>query len=255
MQRAAMPRLLLLEDDPDSLEIICTLLRLAGFEVVGASATRPATSALERGAFDLVLADLLVDTKDLEHSWRMIDQLVERASPTPVGLLTGWPIQPHRIAQHRLAFQLAKPFSSQQLLAQLATTLAIPPLTEIQQGVLRAYFEAIERSDWDTLGALCTEDVTYDLPGTDPRFTRTIRGRAAFCEFSATTFARLRQPRFVINAMRGVPRGAIVEYVGSWDEGGITHKLDGNVLFVFDADRIAHIGVRIDPARLQTLSS
>lgn len=249
-----MPRVLLLEDDEDSLDMLSMILESVGFDVVGASVTSNAVSALTRGTFDVVLADLLVDSTDLERSWNRIDELVRLAAPTPLGLLTAWPIKQDQIHAHGLAFALAKPCSTESLLGRLSSTLALPALTSQQQATLGEYFAALERQDWDALVALCTEDVIYHLPGSHPEFAGEVRGRAAFRQFSIDTFAKFLEPTFRIFTMRALPRGAVVEYEGHWrDADGVRYKLPGSVMFVFEGDLIAQIGVRVDPSRLQSL--
>lgn len=249
-----MPRVLLLEDDPDSLEMLSMILESAGIDVVGASASATALAALTSSTFDLVLADLLVDTSDITRSWGFIDELVKLASPTPLGLLTAWPIKRDQVEAHKLAFALAKPCGTEALLSRLASALQVPALTSTQQATLTEYFASIERADWDALVGLCTEDVTYLLPGDDPLFAHSIRGRDAFREFAIDTFSRFLDPRFTLRAMRALPRGAVVEYDGYWrTSDGLQHKLPGAVMFVFEGDRIAEIGVRVDVARMQSL--
>jgi CheY-like chemotaxis protein len=250
----AMPRLLVVEDDPDTLDLFVLLLESGGFDVVGVTASAPAKVALARGAFDVVLADLLVETSDIEHSWQLIDEMVELAAPTPLGLVTGWSVNDDQRARHGLAFALLKPVSSEELLSQLAITLDVAPLSTERADVLRAYFASIERADWDALGALCTDDLVYHLPGSDPTFARLIRGRAAFLKFSRETFSTaFLEPKFEIRRLRTLHRGAVVEYVGRWrDRDGTPAELAGSVLFAFDGDRIAQIGVRIDLLQLRT---
>jgi two-component system response regulator VicR len=247
-----MPRLLVLDDDPDTLEVLAMLLEHSGFEVVGATASRIALAALSSHAFDVVLADLLVDSHDVGRSWEMIDELVRLAKPTPIGLLTGWPVNHTQLADHGIAFAIAKPFSSETLLAQLATALDVPPLSAGREATLRRYFASIERADWAALGELVTDDVVYHLPGSDAMFARSIHGRDAFCAFSVETFTAFAEPRFQIHEIRSLEHGAIVSYEGSWTDAHGRTTLPGSVLFVFDGDRIAQIGVRVDLAQLHS---
>ncbi len=249
------PQLLVIEDDHDSLELLSMLLESAGFGIEGAQRSTIATDKLRRGAYDLVLADFLVDTIDPVASWSAIDGLVELARPCPVGLLTAWPITPEQRSDHGLAFVIAKPCSSETLLAQLSSALETHPLSPAHEQAIRAYFEHLERAAYDELVAACTPDVVYHLPSTDPRFAKTIRGREAFRAFAAATFETFREPRFEIHEIRPLPRGALVRYTGSWcDASGSRTSLAGAVLFVFDGLQITEIGVRVDAARVFALA-
>jgi CheY-like chemotaxis protein/ketosteroid isomerase-like protein len=250
-----MPRLLLLEDDVDTRDMLAMLLEHGGFEVVATGTSHAAVNALSKETFDAVLADLLVDSANLAESWKMIADLVQLADPTPLGLLTGWPVTNDQLSDHGVVFAIAKPFTSEILLEQIARALKLPPLSASREAKLRRYFEAIEGSDWHALTELCTDDVVYHLPGSDPRFARSIRGLEAFVRYTQETFARFVDPRFQIDEIRSVQRGGIVRYRGSWrDDQGVT-EMPGAVLFVFEGDRIAQIGVRVDVSSLRTAPS
>lgn len=246
-----MPRVLLLEDDRDSLEILQLLLEGGGYEIHAVAGTREARDALERSAFDLVLADLLVDTAEITRAWRSIEELVELARPTPVGIVTAWPIAESEIAEHGVAFALAKPCPLAVMFAQLEAALRIPTLTAAQVAVLRAYFRAIQDGDYEALGALVTDDVSYEVPSPDRRFGRSLQGRDAFVRFTAETFAAFREPRFELGKIRALPAGAVVDYIGSWRDDEGKRSMPGAVMFGLDGERIARIGVRVDTLALQ----
>lgn len=246
-----MPRVLLLEDDRDSLEILQLLLEGGGYEIQAVAGTRAAREALERSAFDLVLADLLVDTTEITRAWRAIEELVALARPAPVGIVTAWPVAESEIAEHGVAFALAKPCPLAVMFAQLAEVLRMPALTAAQIGVLHGYFRALQDGDYDALGALCTEDVIYELPNPDPRFASTVQGRDAFLRFTAATFGAFREPHFELGKIRALPNGAVVDYIGSWRDADGKRSMPGAVMFGLAGDRIAHIGVRVDPLALR----
>ncbi|MEJ7603084.1 MAG: nuclear transport factor 2 family protein [Kofleriaceae bacterium] len=241
------PQLLVIEDDPDSLELLLMLLETCGFAATGANQTAVARDTLSRIAFDAVLADFMVDSRDPVISWTMIDDLVRIAKPSPVGLLTGWPIKAEQIAAHQLAFAIPKPCSSELLLAQLSEVLDVPALSAAEEKVLRDYFACLAAGNYDAVVALCTEDVAYHLPSADPRIGHTVHGRDALRELSRKTFAVFRSPVFEIESIRALPRGAVVRYTGTWtDESGASQSLPGAVLFVLAGLQIAEIGVRVN---------
>jgi CheY-like chemotaxis protein len=249
------PHLLLVEDDEDSRDLLTMLLESCGFATVGAGRTSDARQRLEQTAFDVVLADFMVDSHDPAVSWNAIDELVRIAKPSPVGLLTGWPIKPEQADAHDLAFVLPKPCSSEMLLARLGALLDVPPLAMPQEQAIRDYFTSLAAGDYARLVAGCTEDVIYHLPSADPKFGNTARGRDAFLELSRSTFERFREPAFEILEIRPLPRGVIVRYVGSWLEADGRKAMPGAVLFVLEHTEIAEIGVRVDLSRLHALAS
>ncbi|MDQ3368575.1 MAG: nuclear transport factor 2 family protein [Myxococcota bacterium] len=245
------PQLLLVEDDSDSLFMLRMILERVGFDVVATTETRSAQAELARGAFELVLADLMVDSHDPVESWRAVDDLVRLAGPAPVGLLTAWPVTAAQLQSHGVAFALVKPCSSETVLARVGSELEVAVLPLGEAALLRTYFARLEQGDWDGVAALCTDDVLYHLPSSHPDLGNTVKGRSAFREFTAATFANFREPTFVVSELRALPRGAVVRYVGSWrGADGRRQQLDGAVLFVLRDGLISEIGVRLDPQRL-----
>jgi CheY-like chemotaxis protein len=230
------PQLLVVEDDPDSLEMLALVLESYGFGVTIAQRSQIARDALVHASFELVIADLMVDSRDPAVCWRDIDELVSLARPTPVGLLTSWPTKPVEIAGHGLAFSLPKPCTTEQLLAQIARVLDVPPLAPEEDLLIRAYFEYLAHGDIEALVAQCTEDIVYAVPSTN----RAIRGRDAFRSYSTDTLARFRGVTFDLHEIRPLPRGAIVRYTGRWSGG----EASASIGFILDRGRIAEIGVR-----------
>lgn len=242
-----MRRILVLEDEPDLLEMLAAVLAASGFDVTKAASRSEGVRLLERRAFDLVLADLMLAGRDADVAWRGIAEVAHLARPGRVGVITGWPVK-QRPAE--IAFVLRKPCMRKDLLAAVNDALQVPPLDHRTRATLRAYFGTLENHAYDELAALCTEDVVYELPGADPRFSNVISGRAAFLAFTDETFRNFRDPHFALGAMTSMPNGALVEYIGSWREGDASRSMPGAVMFEFRDDRIARIGVRVDPDRL-----
>jgi CheY-like chemotaxis protein len=247
----AMRRLLVIEDHADMSEMLVLLLQSGGYDVVAAETSRQAARALEKGGFDLVLADLILESADVEAAWRTVDQFVDLARPAPVGLLTAWPIKPDDAPKHDIAFVLRKPITRDQLFERLATTLLLPPLDAERVAQLESYFRFIEHGAYEQLGTLCTDDVVYRLPGSDPRFAHEIRGRRDFLELTAKTFEAFREPRFDISAMRSLPNGAVVEYIASWRDESGEQRMPGAALFQFRDNRFSTVQVRVDTDELK----
>jgi CheY-like chemotaxis protein len=245
-----MARLLLLEDDVDSLEILELVLQGAGFDVVPMTNIKDARKQLERGVFDLVLADVMVGSASIADSWQLVTELAQLARPTRLGLITGWPLSAELISSLDLAFVIKKPCGRSELIAKLAATLDLPALTDGKRSLMHAYFQRLQDRAYQELGDLCTDDVVYQFPGTHPKFSNEIRGREAFLAFTHQTLEGFREPSFEVGAMRPLPNGAMVEYVGLWRDADASDAL----LAELEHDRTwqaTHcIGVRVDPDQL-----
>ena len=247
--RGVARRLLLIEDEHDTREMLALLLEASGFEVTTAATAHDAAGTLAAHAFDLVITDLLSDGTSVDDSWDAIDGLLRLAGPTPVGLVSGWPRVFQQKLDRRVAFCLLKPVASVDLLAAVSSAIDLPPVTPERIAVIRNYFAAIESGDYDALAGVCTESVVYNLPGEQPQ-AATVVGRDAFREFSRATFEAFSRPEFVLGTVRPLPDGALVSYVGSWtDSQGLRQVAPGHVLFVFSGVQIREIGVRVDLAR------
>ena len=83
-----MRRLLFIEDDPDSLEMLTLVLEQGGYSVTTAANAPEAVRLLGTQTFDLVITDLLLDTRGIEASWKALANLVELARPASIGLIT-----------------------------------------------------------------------------------------------------------------------------------------------------------------------
>lgn len=245
------PQLLIVEDDADSREMLALLLEAYGFRVATADRNKLARDQIKHTGFDLVIADLMVDSMDPVVSWKNLDELVELARPSPIGLLTSWPVRADQMRGRELAFVAAKPCSSETLLALVGRALSLPPLAPAQEHAIRAYFQHIENRDFDALAEACTNDVTYSLPSGG----ETIVGREAFRAYSVATFERYRDVTFVIHEIRPLPRGAVARYTGTWRDGDKVLTMSAAVLFVLDDLQIAEIGVRLDLSRVHELAS
>ena len=137
-------------------------------------------------------------------------------------------------------------FLAMKLLAAVAAHATAPSLSAPQRRVLEQYFVALEQSEWAGLGALCTDDVEYHLPGDDPMLSRTVSGRGAFVAFAEETFRVFREPRFELQELISLPTGALARYQASWDAGGQRASAPGAVVFELRGEAIARIGIRVD---------
>jgi len=240
-----MRRLLIVEDDGDSASMLAMLLESGGYAVTVVHEISEARRAMEHSAFDLVIADLVVHHLPIDDCWADVDTLVELARPARVGILTGWKVSDGDLAKHDLAFILTKPSRRDELFAALAASLSLAEVSEDLATRIHAYFSALEQGSYGTLGALCTEDVLYRVPGSDPRFANEIRGRAPFVAFAEKTFQGFSEPHFQVRSVRPLPAGAVVEYAGTWSSDGETRSMPGAVMFECRDGEFCRIDVRL----------
>lgn len=241
-----MARVLVIEDDADSRDLLVMLLDAGGYAVTSTESESTALRALHVGSYDVVLADLMLARPSVTSSWEYIDHVVDVADPAPVGLLSGWQVLEHDAAAHRLAFVLRKPCTRDDLFTQLATTLRLPPLSPSEIALLNEYFRCTESGDYECFRSILAPDFTYRLPGSDPRFSNEVRGIDSFIEFTARTFEAFLAPRFELGSIRPLPRGAMVEYVGSWQEGTSRRSMPGAAMFALAGGRIQRAELRVN---------
>jgi ketosteroid isomerase-like protein/CheY-like chemotaxis protein len=248
-----MVPVLVADDDGDIRDALSWLLREEGYAPVEAASAADALALIDARAFALILTDLFSHGRDSAASG--IRGLVERAYPTPVGLLSAWPLSDDEIAASRCAFFLGKPFDIDNLLTTIAAALhmALTPDQQGQAEQVRRYFAALSTRDWDALVDLCTDDAVYVLPGGGP-FSQTLRGKAAFRAYSEETFRHFPAARFEAIGVYATPQGLAARYESTWQgaDGG-EQRQAGSVLFQFDGGRIRQIGVRLNDARLRAL--
>lgn len=240
-----MRRLLVIEDDPDSLEMLALVLEQGGYRVTSAANALEAFRILATQTFDLVVSDLLLDGRGVEASWLAVSKLVELARPASFGLITAWDVSEADAKAHQVDFVLRKPCPRDVLFAQLATTLQLPDVPDDRVHIVRSYFSNLEHKEFDALGQLVTNAVRYKLPGEHPKFATEVRGRGEFVAFAQRTFEAFPEAKFEIESIRPLPSGALVEYRGRWREGDAEHALPGGVMFEFRDNLISEIQVRV----------
>jgi PAS domain S-box-containing protein len=119
-------RTLVVEDDPDSLEMVCALLAQRGADVQPAASTAEAMAILERWRPDLLISDLGMPEEDGYTLIRRVRALsAERGGQVPAVALSARTRPEDRIEALSAGFQMhvAKPVAPAELLA-VAITLA-----------------------------------------------------------------------------------------------------------------------------------
>ncbi|MEX2221081.1 MAG: ATP-binding protein [Candidatus Rokuibacteriota bacterium] len=118
-------RVLVVEDNLEILRSLGDLLREAGCQVIEAPNGQTALDRIEKDAVDLVLTDLAMPGIS---GWEVASACRERFPNAPVGLITGFgdQLEPEKIERHGIQFVVAKPFSSEELLRVVASSLKGP---------------------------------------------------------------------------------------------------------------------------------
>ena len=115
-------RVLVVEDNPEILHSLGDLLRESGCQVVEAPDGLAGIGRLEAERVDLVLTDLAMPGAS---GWDVATACREKFPSTPIGLITGFGdrLEPDKIERHGVRFVVAKPFTSTELLREVAAAL------------------------------------------------------------------------------------------------------------------------------------
>jgi CheY-like chemotaxis protein/ketosteroid isomerase-like protein len=252
--RVEPPHLLVVEDDAEICEGLAVLLREEGYGVSTASSPDEALRLIDQQVFVLIVTDLFKHT--LHHALDSVTELRDRAHPTPVGVMTAWNLSLEEVERSGFAFLVSKPYDLDAFLTTIAAAVGTPLNAEQQRHrqVALRYFDALSLQDWDALRDLCSERVTYVLPGST-QFSATVEGRAAFYDYTHATFRHFPRARFDNIAVFVTPNGIAARYRATWQMPGAGEvQQSGSVIFRFDRDdQISQIGVRLNDERFGVL--
>lgn len=245
-------RILVAEDNTDLRETLRALLEDYGNQVETAASLQEALELVDREPFGFILSDLFAG-RDGDRL-RAVEQLRERAFPTPMGIVTGWKVSESEAISRGFAWVLQKPFDVDRLVMEIAAQLEIPldAAQERQAHVVRAYFAALSARDWNTLVGLCADDVTYVLPPPAP-YSQEVHGKEAFRRYTEETYAHFPGAQFDEPRVYALPRGLAARYVGRWPADGGMQQQAGAVIFQFKGERITQIGIRLNAEQLQAM--
>ena len=117
-----MPRLLVVEDEPNILELLSASLRYAGFDVVTAAAGTEAVQAAQRHRPDLIVLDVMLPDMD---GFDVIRRLRGGGARIPVVFLTARDATEDQVRAWRLGGDdyVAKPFSLEEVIARIRAVL------------------------------------------------------------------------------------------------------------------------------------
>lgn len=115
-------RLLLVEDDPEILNILRDMLRLKGHRVMALNDSEKALDLIESTEFDLVLTDLGMP---VVSGWDIAKRVKAKDPKIPVVMITGWGAQfeDEDLTSRGVDLMLAKPLSWDKLLGSIEKML------------------------------------------------------------------------------------------------------------------------------------
>jgi two-component system OmpR family response regulator len=201
---ATRRRLLVVDDEPDIVELLSASLRYAGFEVAGATSGRQALAEARRFRPELILLDVMMPDLD---GFEVVRRLRGDGGRTPVLFLTARDATEDKI--HGLTLggddYVTKPFSLAEVIARI-------------QAVLRRTDERAGANGHSAKGARITfADIELDAD------THEVWKAGRAVALSPTEFKLLRY--LMENAGRVLSKAQILDHVWRYDFGG-----DGGVV-------------------------
>jgi len=195
---AESPRVLVVDDEPNIVDVISMALRYQGFEVASAATGQEALDQV--GAFrpDLVVLDVMLP--DME-GFDVAERLGRQRSDVPIVFLTARDATPDKVRGLTAGGDdyVTKPFSLEELVARIRTILR-----RVGKGP-------------DATSRLVFEDLEMDED------TREVTRAGEPIDLTATEYRLLRF--FLLNPRRVLSRGQLLDNVWEYDFGG-----DGRVL-------------------------
>lgn len=250
---AERARILIVEHDDQIRVLLVTLLQLGGFAVVEVPSLEQAYEVVEQHLFDLVLTDLFAPP--LQPRMSALQPLIQHCFPIPVGVLTGWQINPAEVERSGCAFVLPKPFDLDTLLQQLTAYLPSPwPPEHLQTQRIREGVTAVRQQEWGVFHRLLTPDVTCVPPvGSMFATAPAIRGVASLLAYVQLMLSGL--PGFQLELGVLIPRDQemVARFQAHWRGQHGQQQLTGVLVCRFREDQIDQIVIHWNSQRLRAL--
>jgi len=186
----ARPRLLVVEDDPNIVELLSASLRFAGFEVTAATNGADAVNASRASRPDLVVLDVMLPDLD---GFEVIRRMREGGVRTPVVFLTARDATDDKIRGLTLGGDdyVTKPFSLEELTARIRAVLRRSALDRPESAKL-------------TFADLELDEESHE-----------VRRGGTLVSLSPTEFKLLRY--LLLNAGRVLSKAQILDHVWQYD--------------------------------------
>jgi two-component system, OmpR family, response regulator len=216
------PRLLVVDDEPNILELLSATLRFSGFEVASASTGHEALAMAQSFKPDLLVLDVMMPGID---GFDVARRLRAGGARTPVLFLTARDSDEDKITGLTIGGDdyVTKPFSLEEVIARIRSIL------RRTRGL-----DGAAGSSLLSVGDISLDEDSYE-----------VTKAGELVELSATEFKLLRY--FLHNPGRVLSKTQILEHVWSYDFGG-----DANIVETY----VSHLRRKIDttePRLLHTL--
>ncbi|GAB7050264.1 response regulator transcription factor [Catenuloplanes indicus] len=198
-------RLLVVEDDPNILELLSASLRFAGFDVATAVSGSAAVAAARDRRPDLVVLDVMLPDLD---GFEVIKLMREGGTRTPVVFLTARDATDDKIRGLTLGGDdyVTKPFSLEELTARI-------------RAVLRRTSATAEESSRLTFADLELDEETHEVYRAGSRV-----------QLSPTEFKLLRY--LMLNANRVLSKAQILDHVWNYDFRGDDNIVESYISYL-----------------------
>lgn len=129
------PRILVVDDESKSLELLARILRHAGFEVFTAASGAEAERLIARNAYDLAIIDVRMPGQD-GHETMIRARLLPGRAALPVIFISGYAEPGSAVAALKAGGRdfLAKPIDAEELVARVRTHLGTAPTGPLPPG-------------------------------------------------------------------------------------------------------------------------
>src|ERR671911_1366059 len=203
--RTAEARLLVVDDEPNIVELLSASLRFAGFEVVTAMTGTDAVKAVERHRPDLVVLDVMLPDID---GFVVLRRLRTGSHPLPVVFLTARDANDDKVTGLTLGGDdyVTKPFSLEEVIARI-------------RAVLRRTRAGDERPVRLTVADLELDEDSHE-----------VRRGGRDVPLSPTEFNLLRY--LMVNAGRVLSKAQILDHVWSYDFDGDANIVESYVSYL-----------------------
>jgi CheY-like chemotaxis protein len=240
------PRLLLAEDDADTLDFLRGALGAEGYRVTAATSLAEALALIQQQAFDVILTDLFRCPP--EPPLQAVLPLLDAAEPIPVAVMTAWDIPEQAAQRAGFACLLKKPFDLDEVIAALASCLNVQltPEQEQQVATVDAYFAALSQGDIERALRYFTEDMVYQPPVPTRQFphARLVHGKD---DYRAYLQEALRARQDVELARCGIfphPTGLVARYTIRWTAPDASRQqATASLVFRFAGSLIRQLGM------------
>ena len=202
---ADSPRVLVVDDEPNIVDVITMALRYQGFEAASAATGQEALAAVESFRPQVMILDVMLP--DME-GFEVAERLGAERGQVPIIFLTARDATEDKIRGLTIGGDdyVTKPFSLEELIARIRTVLRRTGQAEADSSVLS--FEDLELDD----------------------DTREVRRAGVAIDLTATEYRLLRY--LMLNPRRVLTRDQILNHVWDYDFGGDARVLETYVSYL-----------------------